>query len=100
MGLLCRMRKWSAPQYLIFCCEYNCISLWACCVGCGNGLLRKKYFFYVKIIVYQSGSVVSDAEMVRSAISICFKVNVIVYHCGSVVSDAEMVRSAKNNSFM
>ena len=67
MGVLGRMRRWSTPQNIIFKFENNYISIWECCVGCGNGQLRKMYFFNVKIIIYQSGSVGSDAEMVHSA---------------------------------
>ena len=48
----------------------------------------------MKIIIYQSGSVVSDAEMVRSAKKNFFYVKISVYQSGSVVSDAEMVRLA------
>ena len=51
----------------------------------------------MKIIIYQSGSVVSDAEMVNSAKCIFFYVNVIVYLSWSVVLDAEMVHSALLN---
>ena len=53
--------------------------IWECCVDCGNG-------FNVNIIVYQPGSVVSDAEMVSSAKYNFFYVKIIIYQSGSVVS--------------
>ena len=56
------MRKWSAPQNIIF---------------------------YVKIIIYQSGSVGSDAEMGHSALFLISVVNLIVYYSWSVGSDAD-----------
>ena len=120
------MRRWSAPQNVFFLCEDNYISIWDCWVGCGDGQLRKMYFFFVKIIIYQSGIVGSDAEMVSSAkcIFLCennyisileccvgcgngplrkinfFYVKIIIYQSGIVRSDAEMVHSAKYNFFM
>ena len=51
----------------------------------------------MKIIIYQYGSVGSDAEMVSSAKCIFFYVNVIVYLSWSVGSDAEKVHSALFN---
>ena len=67
------MRRWSTPENIIF---------------------------YVKIIIYQSGIVGSDAEMVSSAKCIFFYVKIIIYQSGSVVSDAIMVRTAKYNFFL
>ena len=51
----------------------------------------------MNIIVYQPGSVVSDAEMVSSAKYNFFYVKIIIYQSGSVGSDAEMVHSALFN---
>ena len=48
---MCRMRKWSTPQKIIFLCENNYISIFKCCV---NTRLIHNYF-HIKHYILRSG---------------------------------------------